>query len=98
MDILLRIIIVADARTQVCCRLRIVCTENDCRAFSSIELLSIGGWGVSLNGKSFRIAQCVRASMRAVWLPSGIGSQERVPTFSLFPLWAPSFPFSLLGR
>ena len=42
----------------------------------------IGGWGCS-TGKSFRF---VRAGVRAVWLPSGIGSQ--IPLAGLFP-----FPF-----
>ena len=34
-----------------------------------------------------------RSRVRAVWWPSGIGSQNRVPTFSLFLFGAPSFPF-----
>ena len=47
----------------------------------------------------WEIVSCraVRACVRAVWLPSGIGSQKRSPTLSLFPLGAPSFSFSLLG-
>ena len=29
----------------------------------------------------------VRTCMRAVWLPSGTGSQKRLPPFTLFPFW-----------
>ena len=46
----------------------------------------IGGWGVSPSptGKSFRF---VRACVRAVWLPSGIGSQIRWARLFPFPFW-----------
>ena len=65
--------------------------------------MEVGGCST---GKSFRF---VRASVRAVWLPSGIGSQKRPGSpfpFSLlvpgglgaFPFWSRvvlgSFPFS----
>ena len=36
-------------------------------------LFSIGGWGVSPTGKSFRV---VLVCMRTVWLPSEIGGQK----------------------
>ena len=57
----------------------------------------IGDWGVSATGKSFRVVPCVRAGVRAVWLPSGIGSQRWLPLFPLVPFGAPNFCFSLLG-
>ena len=40
--------------------------------------------GVSPTGNSFRF---VRACVRAVCLPSGIGSQKWLPPFYLFPWW-----------
>ena len=47
------------------------------------------------NWKSFRL---VRACVRAVWLPSGIGSKCCWPGFSLFPLGsARSWGFSFCG-
>ena len=39
---------------------------------------------------------CVRAFLRAVWLPCGIRIQKRLPTSSLCLLGAPSLPISLL--
>ena len=55
-------------------------------------LSEVGGCST---GKPFR---SVRACVRAVWLPSGAGSQKRLLVFSLSLLVPPSFPFSLLGR
>ena len=52
---------------------------------------------VSCRVVSCRVVPCVRACVRAVWLPSGIGSQTGLRPF-LFSLYgAPSFPFSLFG-
>ena len=48
---------------------------------------------MSPTGKLFRF---VRECVRAVWLPSGIGSQRWPSVFSLFPLWRAElspFPF-----
>ena len=59
----------------------------------SVFVKSGDGEGASLTGKSFRF---VRACERAVWLPSGIRSQKRVPPFSLFPFVWTSFPFPIL--
>ena len=52
---------------------------------------------MSTTGKSFRVVPCVRACVRAVWLPSGIQAQIGVPVLSLFPFVSPGFPFSLVG-
>ena len=55
------------------------------------HIAEVGGCST---GKSFCF---VRAFVRAVWLPNGIGSQKRLLVFSLFPFRSPSFPFSLFG-
>ena len=52
--------------------------------------------GVRPTGKSFRVVPCVRACVRAVWLPGGIQLQMLRQQFSLFPFPpAGGFPFSL---
>ena len=54
----------------------------------------------SLGGESNQeIVSCraVRACLRAVWLPIGIGSQKSLPTFPFSLLVSASFPFSLFG-
>ena len=50
-------------------------------------------------GNPFRVVPCVLVCVRAVWLPSGIGSQKRMSTLSLFPFFClfelSLFPFRL---
>ena len=52
---------------------------------------------MSTTGKSFRVVPCVRACVRAVWLPGGIRAQILLRALSLFPFVSPGFPFSLVG-
>ena len=63
---------------------------------NTLKLLLIGGWGCS-TGKSSRF---VRARVRAVWLPSGNGSECLLAGLFPFPFLARGafpFPFLLWG-
>ncbi len=55
----------------------------------------MGGWGVSPTGKPFRVVPCVRACVRAVWMPSENPAQTCDPyfPFSLWPHQAFPCPF-----
>ena len=48
---------------------------------------------MSSHGRSFIFVSLVPAGGGAVWLPSGIRTQEREPTSSLFPFVLKAFPF-----
>ena len=52
--------------------------------------------GVSPTGKSFRVVPCVRACVRAVWMPSENQIKFRVGVFPFSLLAAGAFPFSLV--
>ena len=61
-----------------------------CHSIWGVLIREVGGCST---GKSFRF---VRARVRAVWLPGGIGSQKTLPVFSLFPFGSEElslFPF-----
>ena len=66
-------------------------------AFLPIEIVCIGGWGVSPYGKSFGVVPCVRACARSACLEE-LDRGSRCHPFPFPFMGRRAFPFLFLGR